>query len=42
MLIVVAMNFAAPKMDDSLAKCSEKMAKTIDVPVCAIPLARGG
>jgi hypothetical protein len=41
-LIVVAINFAAPKMDDSLAKCSEKMAKSIDAPLCAISLARGG
>jgi hypothetical protein len=41
-LIVVAMKFTAPKTDNTPAKCSEKMAKSIDPAVCAIPLARGG
>jgi hypothetical protein len=41
-LIVVAMKFTAPKIDDSPVKCSEKMAKSTDATVSAIPLAKGG
>lgn len=41
-LIVVVMKFTAPRMDETPAKCREKMAKSTDAPACAIPLARGG
>jgi hypothetical protein len=41
-LIVVVMKFTAPRMDDTPAKCREKMARSTDAPACAIPLARGG
>jgi hypothetical protein len=42
MLIVVVMKFTAPKMEDTPAKCKEKMARSTDAPACAIHLARGG
>jgi len=42
MLIVVEMKYTAPRMDDTPAKCTEKMARSTDAPACAIPLARGG
>jgi len=42
MLIVVVMKFTAPRIDDTPAKCREKIAKSTDAPACAIPLARGG
>jgi len=42
MLIVVVIKFTAPRMEDTPAKCKEKMARSTDAPACAIPLARGG
>ena len=42
MLIVVVIKFTAPRIDDTPAKCKEKMARSTDAPACAIPLARGG
>jgi hypothetical protein len=42
MLIVVVIKFTAPRIDDTPARCSEKMAKSTDAPAWAIPLARGG
>lgn len=42
MLIVVEMKFTAPRIDDTPARCREKMARSTDAPACAIPLARGG
>lgn len=42
MLIVVVMKFTAPRIEDTPAKWSEKMAKSTEAPACAIPLARGG
>jgi hypothetical protein len=42
MLIVVEMKFTAPRIDETPAKCSEKIAKSTDAPACAILLARGG
>lgn len=42
MLIVVVIKFTAPRMEDTPARCSEKMARSTDAPACAIPLARGG
>jgi len=41
-LIVVVMKFTAPKIEDTPARCKEKMARSTDAPACAIPLARGG
>jgi len=42
MLIVVVMKFTAPRMEDTPAKCNEKIARSTDAPAWAIPLARGG
>jgi len=42
MLIVVVIKFTAPTIEDTPAKCREKMAKSTDAPAWAIPLARGG
>lgn len=42
MLMVVEMKFTAPRMEDTPARCREKMARSTDAPACAIPLARGG
>ena len=42
MLIVVVMKLTAPRIEDTPAKCREKMAKSTDAPAWAIPLARGG
>jgi len=42
MLIVVVIKFTAPRIEDTPAKCREKMARSTDAPVCAIPLARRG
>jgi hypothetical protein len=41
-LIVVEIKFTAPRMDETPAKWSEKIAKSTDAPAWAIPLARGG
>jgi hypothetical protein len=41
-LIVVEIKFAAPRMDETPARCHEKIAKSTDAPAWAIPLARGG
>jgi len=42
MFIVVVIKFTAPRIEDTPAKCREKMARSTDAPACAIPLARGG
>jgi hypothetical protein len=42
MLIVVVIKFTAPRIDDTPARCREKMARSTDAPACAIPLASGG
>jgi len=42
MLIVVVMKLTAPRIDDTPAKCKEKMARSTDAPAWAIPLASGG
>lgn len=42
MLMVVEMKFTAPRIDDTPARCREKIARSTDAPACAIPLARGG
>lgn len=41
-LIVVEIKFTAPRIEETPAKCNEKIAKSTDAPACAIPLARGG
>jgi hypothetical protein len=41
-LIVVVIKFTALRMEDTPAKCKEKIARSTDAPACAIPLARGG
>jgi hypothetical protein len=41
-LIVVEIKFTAPRIDDTPARWSEKIAKSTDAPAWAIPLARGG
>jgi len=40
--MVVVIKFTAPRIEDTPAKCREKMAKSTDAPTWAIPLARGG
>lgn len=40
--IVVEMKLTAPKIEDTPAKCREKMAKSTDAPAWAIFLAKGG
>jgi hypothetical protein len=36
------MKFTAPKIEDTPAKWSEKIARSTDDPLCAIVLANGG
>lgn len=42
MLITVEMKFTAPKIDDTPAKCREKMARSTDGPLWAMLPANGG
>lgn len=42
MLIVVVIKLIAPKIEDTPAKCSEKMVKSTDAPAWARLPARGG
>jgi len=42
MLIVGVIQFTAPRIEDTPAKCREKMARSTDAPACTVPLARGG
>lgn len=41
-LIIVVIKFRAPRIDETPAKCREKIAKSTDGPAWAIFLARGG
>jgi hypothetical protein len=41
-LIVVVMKFTAPRIEETPAKCKEKIAKSTEAPACAIPAANGG
>lgn len=41
-LITVVIKFTAPKIDEIPAKCNEKIAKSTDAPLWAIPDANGG
>lgn len=40
--IIVVIKFSAPRIEETPAKCREKIAKSTDGPACAIFLARGG
>jgi hypothetical protein len=40
--MVVEMKFTAPRIEDTPARCNEKIARSTDAPAWAIPLARGG
>ena len=42
MLMTVVMKLTAPKIEDTPARCREKIPISTDAPACAIPLARGG
>jgi hypothetical protein len=42
MLIVVEIKFTAPRMEETPARCKEKIAKSTEAPAWASPLARGG
>lgn len=42
MLIVVVMKLIAPKIDDTPARCSEKIVRSTDAPACARLPASGG
>ena len=41
-LITVVIKFTAPKMDETPAKCREKIPMSTEAPAWAIPLAKGG
>jgi hypothetical protein len=41
-LLVVVIKFTAPRMEDTPAKCREKIVRSTDAPAFAIPLARRG
>jgi hypothetical protein len=40
--IIVVMKFIAPNIEEIPAKCSEKIAKSTDPPLCAWAAAKGG
>jgi len=42
MLIIVVMKLTAPKIEDTPARCNEKIAKSTDPPACAKFPANGG
>lgn len=42
MLIIVVIKFSAPRIDDTPARCKEKMAKSTEAPEWAIFAERGG
>lgn len=42
MLITVVIKFTAPRMEDTPARCSEKIPKSTDAPACAIAADNGG
>ena len=41
-LITVVIKFTAPRIEDTPAKCNEKMDRSTDIPAWAIALERGG
>lgn len=41
-LMIVEIKLTAPRMEDTPARCKEKIAKSTEAPACAIPLANGG
>lgn len=42
MLIIVVMKLMAPKIEETPARCNEKMVKSTEAPAWARLLARGG
>ena len=42
MLMTVVMKLTAPRIDDTPARCSEKIPRSTEAPACAIPAERGG
>lgn len=42
MLIVVVIKFTAPRIEETPAKCNEKIARSTEAPAWAIPAAKGG
>jgi hypothetical protein len=42
MFIIVVIKYTALRIQDIPATCREEMARSTDIPACAIPLARGG
>lgn len=42
MLIIVVMKLIAPKIDETPARCREKMVRSTDAPACAKLPASGG
>lgn len=42
MLIIVVIKLIAPRIDETPAKCNEKMARSTDPPLCEMFLANGG
>lgn len=42
MLITVVMKLTAPKIEDTPAKCNEKIPRSTEAPAWAIPAERGG
>lgn len=42
MLITVEMKLIAPRIEEAPAKCSEKIARSTEAPLCAIDAAKGG
>jgi hypothetical protein len=41
-MLIVVMKFTAPRIDETPAKCNEKIARSTDASTRAIPLARAG
>lgn len=41
-LMIVVIKFTAPRIEDTPAKCREKMAKSTDAPACEILADKGG
>lgn len=41
-LITVVMKLTAPRIDDTPARCREKIPRSTEAPACAIPADKGG
>jgi len=42
MLITVVIKLTAPRMEETPARCNEKIPRSTDAPACAVPAASGG